>query len=168
MEPQSIKAILQSVLRRTGIAEKMEERKALLLWDDVASNLAARTEPVGITRGRMAINVTDSVVLHQLTFYKRKYIDKINLMLGKRIVKDIVFRVGKVEKGRGARGTGGQGDSESRDDYIRGLRSVQLDQDELTRIDEMVAQIEDEEIRNSLRELFISQSKLFKYRSMGQ
>jgi|GEM_PF-527872 len=168
MRPQSIKVILQNVLRRTGIDEKMEECRALLLWDDVASSLAARTEPVGITRGRMAVNVTDSVVLHQLTFYKRKYIDKINLMMGKHIVKDIVFRVGKVGKGHGDKGAGGRGGSESRDDYIRRLRSVELDQDELTRIDEMVAQVEDEEIRDSLRELFISQSKLSKYRSMGQ
>jgi len=160
MEPQSIKGILENVLRRAGMDEKIEECRVLLLWDDVASNLAARTEPVGITRGRMAINVTDSVVLHQLTFYKRKYIDKINLMLGKHVIRDIVFRVGKVEKRKRV--------TESRDDYIRRLHSLQLRQDELARIEEIVAQIEDEEIRDSLRELFISQSKLTKYRSMGQ
>jgi hypothetical protein len=156
MEPQSVKKILQNIISRTGMGKKFEECKALLVWDDVASILAARTEPVGITRGRLAVNVTDSVVLHLLTFYKEQYIDKINLMLGKRAVKDIVFRVGKVEKGRG--------DGESRDDYIKRLHGVQLDRDELARIDEIVAQVEDEEIRNSLRELFISQSKLTKIR----
>jgi hypothetical protein len=86
--------------------------------------------------------------------------------LGKHTVKDIVFRVGKVEKGRmNEKTANGQGDSEkSRDDYIRRLHGVQLDQYEVTRIDEMVAQIEDEDIRDSLRELFISQSKLNKFR----
>lgn len=141
--------------------EKIEECKALLLWDDVASSLAARTEPVGIRQGRMAVNVTDSVVMHQLMFYKKKYIDKINMMLGKCAVKDIIFRVGKVEKGRGKRGEG----RGMRDEYIERLRSVHLDQDELAKIDEIVAKVEDEEIRNSLRELFVSQSKLSKYRS---
>ena len=167
VEPESIKNILQDVLSRVDMDEKIEACKALLVWNDVASSLAARTEPVGITRGRMAVNVTDSVVLHQLTFLKRKYIDKINLMLGKRIVKDIVFRVGKVKKGRGDAGMRGYGDSESREDYIRKFHSVQLDQDELTRIDEIVAQVEDEDVRNSLRELFISQSKLSKIRLMS-
>ena len=38
------------------------------------------------------------MILHELTFYKQKYMDKINLLLGKQIVKEIVFRVGKVEK----------------------------------------------------------------------
>jgi len=139
--------------------EKLEECQALLLWDDVASNLASRTEAVGISSGRMSVNVTDSVILHQLTFYKRKYIDKINLMLGKRIVKDIVFRVGKIEKEKPAR--------EDREDYIRQLHSIQLDEDELERIDEIVAQIEDEEIRGSLRDLFTNQAKLSKHRSMS-
>jgi hypothetical protein len=156
MEPQNIKGILENLMKRLGMDEKLEECQALLLWDDVASNLASRTKAVGISGGRMSVNVTDSVILHQLTFYKRKYIDKINLMLGKRIVKDIVFRVGNIQKEKPA--------TENREDYIRRLHSIQLDQDELKRIDEIVAQIEDEEIRGSLRELFTNQAKLSKYR----
>jgi len=156
MEPQNIKGILENLMKRLGMDGKLEECQALLLWDDVASNLASRTEAVGISSGRMSVNVTDSVILHQLTFYKRKYIDKINLMLGKRIVKDIVFRVGKIQKEKPAR--------EDREDYIRQLHSIQLDEDELEKIDEIVAQIEDEEIRGFLRELFTSQAKLLKYR----
>ena len=105
----------------------------------------------------MAVNVTDSVILHQLTFYKKKYIDKINLILGKRAVKNIVFRVGKVENRKQV--------GENRDDYIRRLHSVQLSQDELRQINEVVAEVEDMEIQDSLRELFISQSKLDKIRS---
>lgn len=157
MEPQSIKSILQNVLSQNGMNEKIEECKALFLWDDIAPSLAAMTEPVGIRRGRMAVNVTDSVILHQLTFYKKKYIDKINLILGKRAVKDIVFRVGKVENRKQV--------GENRDDYIRRLHSVQLSQDELRQINEVVAEVEDMEIQDSLRELFISQSKLDKIRS---
>ena len=156
MEPQNIKGILENLMKRLGMDEKLEECQALLLWDDVASNLASRTEAVGISSGRMSVNVTDSVILHQLTFYKRKYIDKINLMLGKRIVKDIVFRVGKIQKEKPAK--------ENKEDYIMQLHSIQLDEGELERIDEIVAQIEDEEIRGSLRELFTSQAKLSKYR----
>ncbi len=159
MEPQGIRDILQSVLSRTDMDKKIEECRALLLWDDVASNLAARTEAVGISRGRMSINVTDSVVLHKLTFLKKRYVDKINLMLGKPTIRDIIFRVGKVEKRKQV--------GESRDDYIEKLHGVQLSQEELDRINDLVEQVEDEEIQDSLRELFISQSKLSKFRSMG-
>ena len=158
MEPQRVKGILEILVKRLGMDEKLEESQALLLWDDVASNLASRTEAVGISGGRMSVNVTDSVILHQLTFYKRKYIDKINLMLGKRIVRDIVFRVGKIQKEKPK--------TENREDYIKQLHDIQLDQDELERIDEIVAQIEDEEIRGSLRDLFTNQAKLSKHRSI--
>ena len=159
MQPINIRNVLQEVLTRTGMDERIEECRALLLWNDIASNLAARTEPVGVRRGRMAVNVTDSVVLHQLAFYKKKYIDKINLAMGRRIIKDIVFRVGAVGKA--------EEKGESREDYIRKLHNVEIDQDKLTRIDEIVAQIEDEDIKDSLRELFISQSKLSRVRSEG-
>jgi uncharacterized protein YnzC (UPF0291/DUF896 family) len=82
--------------------------------------------------------------------------DKINLMLGRRLVKDIIFRVGKVEKR--------EQKAESRKDYIKRLRSIKLEQDEITLIDEITDQIEDEEIRDSLKELFTSQTQLSKIR----
>ena len=159
MKPKSVKSILQDVLSREELSKKMEECKALLLWNDVASNLAARTEPTGIRQGKMIVRVTDSVILHQLTFLKSKFIHKINLMMGKRVVKDIIFRVGKIEKKK---------EVEDRDEYIRRFQRIELDQDELERIDRTVAEVEDGEIRDSLRQLFISQSKLFKIRGTDE
>ncbi len=156
MEPQSVKNILQDVLSRDELGEKMEECKALLLWNDVASNLAARTEPTAIRQGRMLVRVTDSVILHQLTFYKQRFIRKINVLMGKRVVKDIIFRVGRIEKKK---------EIENRDDYIKRLNRMQLDQEELERINQTVAEIDDEEIQDSLRQLFTSQSKLSKIRN---
>jgi hypothetical protein len=153
---QNIRGILRNVISQEGMERKLDECEALLVWDDVAPTLAARTQPVAISRGRMVINVTDSVMLHQLTFYKKEYIDKINLLLGRRIVRDITFRVGNVER----RGQG----TESRDEYIERLHSVELDQDEITKIDELTDQIEDEEVRDSLKELFTSQAQLSKIR----
>jgi len=157
---RSIKEILRDVLNRLGLAQKIEEHRVLLLWDDVASAMSARTQAVEVSHGRMVVNVTDSVILHTLSFYKKRYIDKINLMMGRQIIKDIVFRVGRIEKRNRV--------VENRNDYIKRLHSIQLDQDELERIDGIVAQIEDEDIRNSLRELFINQSKLFKMRGEGK
>ncbi len=153
---QNIRGILRNVINQEGMERKLDECEALLVWDDAAPTLAARTQPVAISRGRMVINVTDSVILHQLTFYKKEYVDKIYLMLGRRIVRDITFRVGNVER----RGQG----TESRDEYIERLHSVELDQDEITKIDEITDQIEDEEVRNSLKELFTSQAQLSKIR----
>ena len=154
MKPLSIDKVLQNALQQVGIKEKIEEYRAVVHWYKVASNLALRTEPAGIGHGRLFVNVTDSVTLHQLTFYKKQYIDKINLMMGKNIVKDIVFRIGNINKK--------EQDSESKEEYSRRLNCVQLDQDELTKIDEIVSQIEDEELQDLLRNLFIKQTKFYK------
>jgi len=154
---QNISGVVQNFISQSGMNRKLAECEALLLWDRVASGMVTRTQPIAISRGKMSINVTDSVALHQLTFFKKEFIDKINLMFGKRVVRDIIFRVGKVERR--------EQDAESRDEYIERLRNIELDQDEITRIDDITGQIEDEEIRNSLKELFVSQSQLSKIRS---
>ncbi len=154
-----IKIILEETLDQLGLSEKIDECKALTLWNDVASTLASRTQPISISNNRLIVNVTDSVVLHTLSLYKRKYVEKINLLAGRDVIKDIIFRVGKVEnKDR---------ELKDRDNYMEELRGTQLDQSELEKIDEIVSAIEDDDIKDSLRHLFINQSKLTKMRRKG-
>jgi len=160
MEPQSVKAILDNVLKRAELSDRIEEYRALLMWSDITPKLAARTKAVGINNGRMVVNVSDSVILHHLTFYKKKYMDKINLLMGKRIVKEIIFRVNRIENR--------ENKSESGEEYIRKLHDTELDQDQLDKIDEIVAQVEDEELRDSLKEIFVSQSKLSRVREADE
>jgi len=156
---QSIKDVIQDIMSESGFERKMEECRILPLWYDVASSMSGKTEPVEIFNGRMLVNVADSVLMHVLMLYKRKYIDKINLISGKPVLKDIVFRIGKVESKKQA--------SESRDDYARRLHSIQLTNDEQRRIDEIVSEIDDEDIRGGLRDLFMNQNKLTKMRGGG-
>ena len=158
---RNIKTALESTLDQLGLSDGIEECKALSLWDDVASAVSSRAQAVGMSRGKMVVNVTDSVVLHTLSMYKRKYIDKINLLAGKDVIKDIVFRVGKIEKR--------DKEVDPREDYVRKLHSVTLNQTDVDHIDDVVASIEDDEMRTLLRDLFINQKKLTKMRGgMGQ
>ncbi|MDQ1327338.1 MAG: hypothetical protein QG641_618 [Candidatus Poribacteria bacterium] len=154
-----IKTILEDTLDQLGLSEKIDECKALTLWNDVASTLASRTQPVSISNSRLIVNVTDSVVLHTLSLYKRKYVEKINLLAGRNVIKDIIFRVSKVEKK--------DIELKDRDNYMEEFKGTQLDQGELEKIDEIVSTIEDDDIKNSLRNLFINQSKLTKMRRKG-
>jgi hypothetical protein len=155
MEMQNIKTALESTLDQLGLSDKIEECRALALWDDVASVVASRTQAVGMSRGNMIVNVTDSVVLHALSIYKKKYIEKINLLAGKDVIKDIIFRVGKIEKMQV---------SNSREDYVKKLHEVSVDQKDVERIEEIVSTVEDDEMRILLRDLFINQRKLTKMR----
>ncbi len=151
-----IKDIIPDVLNQAGLDKGIEENKALMLWDDIIPTMASKTQAISLSGGKMVVNVTDSVILHALNIYKRRYIYKLNLLLGKPVVKEIVFRIGPVDK-RSVR-------SESDDDYLEKFRHIQLDEGQLRKIDEIVSLVKDEEIQNELRELFINQSKLSKIR----
>jgi len=158
---QNIKTAIESTLDQLGLSNGVNECKVLAFWDDVASSVASRTQAVGFARGRMFVNVTDSVVLHTLSMYKKKYIEKINLMAGKDVIKDIIFRVGKVDRK--------EKETNERDDYVKKFNNIQLNQNDVEKIDEVVSTLEDDEIRLLLRDLFINQKKLTKMRGgMGQ
>lgn len=156
---QYIKAILEKTLNQLGLSEKIEECKALALWNDIASTMASKTQPIAVSHGRLIINVSDSVILHTLSMYKKRYIEKINLLAGKNVIKDIIFRVGAIENNKNQKFS-----EEKEEDYISKLQSIQLDQKEIDNIDEIVSVIKDDEIRESLKDLFIKQSKLSKMR----
>ncbi|MGQ9609069.1 MAG: DUF721 domain-containing protein [bacterium] len=151
-----IKDIIPDVLNQAGLDKGIEENKALMLWDDIVPTMASKTQAVSLSEGKMVVNVTDSVVLHALNIYKRRYIYKLNLLLGKPVVSEIVFRIGPINK-RSHK-------SESNDDYLDKFRCIQLDEEQLRKIDEIVSLVEDKEIQNELKELFINQSKLSKIR----
>lgn len=151
-----IKDIISDVLNQAGLDKGIEENKVLMLWDDIVPTMASKTQAVSLSEGRMIVNVTDSVILHALNIYKRRYIYKLNLLLGKPVVSEIVFRIGPIDK-RNYK-------SESNDDYLNKFLSVQLDEDQLKKIDEIVSVVKDEEIQDELRKLFINQSKLSKIR----
>ncbi len=151
-----IKDIIPDVLNQAGLDKGIEENKALMLWDDIIPTMASKTQAISLSGGKLVVNVTDSVILHALNIYKRRYIYKLNLLLGKPVVKEIVFRIGPVDK-RSVR-------SESDNDYLEKFRRIQLDEGQLRKIDEIVSLVKDEEIQNELRELFINQSKLSKIR----
>ncbi len=118
-----IKDIIPGVLNQAGLDKGIEENKVLMLWDDIVPTMASKTQAVSLSEGRMVVNVTDSVILHALNIYKRRYIYKLNLLLGKPVVNEIVFRIGPVDK-RSHK-------SESNDDYLNKFLSVQLDEEQL-------------------------------------
>ncbi|MBD3181959.1 DUF721 domain-containing protein [Candidatus Poribacteria bacterium] len=155
-DPREIKEVIENLIEKNGMVHKMEASRALLYWDNTVGNLAARTKAVGIGHGKLYVNVTDSMVLHQLTLYKNRLMDKINLLMGKRVVRDIVFRVGSVERDKNK--------VENRDDYIKKINEIQLNQEKKEKIEQTVSQIHDEELKETLKDIFTSQSKLSKFR----
>lgn len=156
---RDIKTVIEEILSKEDFRDRIEETKALLFWNDVVGRLSQKTKPVKITDGKLLVNTANSVILHVLTLNKRRYIEKINLLMGKPVVKEIVFRIGNVDDLEENR------ICDKEVNYAKRLDSIQLEKEVLVRIDEITSEVQDLELRNSLREIFIKQSKLDRLRS---
>jgi predicted nucleic acid-binding Zn ribbon protein len=98
-EPEKIGSILDRLAARMGITSRLEKEKAVILWEEVVGvNIARRAQAVSIKGGNLFVVVANSAWLQELALMKEGIIEKINLLLGKSVVEDVIFRVGDPGK----------------------------------------------------------------------
>ena len=67
------------------------------LWDSaVGEAIAKNTRPAAIKGKLLLVNVVSSTWMHELKFFKKDIIKKINEALGKSLVEEIKFKIGPV------------------------------------------------------------------------
>jgi len=157
-----IDQVLNSWLRRFGYDKKIREYKAMYLWNEVVGkHVAANAQPTQIENGRMSVIVSDSIWLTELNLLRMQYIAKINEQLGAEIVKEIEFKIGEVNKP--SERTPPRS-IEVEKDYRKEIENIELGPEELRIINQTVANVEDEELGEILKQIFSNQSKSLKLR----
>jgi len=99
----SIGEILFPILKRRGLAAKLEENALLKLWPKaVGQQIALQTQPDCLKNKTLFVKTTSSVWVQQLHFMKEEILQKLNELAGKKFaVKDIHFSVGhKLAQGK--------------------------------------------------------------------
>ena len=66
-------------------------------WRDIVEKLSKKSEPLWIKEGILYVLVEDSIYLHHMSMNKNKYLKRILEILKKDYVKDIRFKVSKVQ-----------------------------------------------------------------------
>jgi predicted nucleic acid-binding Zn ribbon protein len=101
---QSIGEVLFSVLKKRGMASKLEENALLKLWPQaVGSQIASQTKPDSFRNGTLFVKTVSSVWVQQLHFIKEEIRCKLNELSGKTGIKEIRFIVGhKLVREKGA------------------------------------------------------------------
>ncbi|MFC1526306.1 DUF721 domain-containing protein [Candidatus Latescibacterota bacterium] len=90
--PEAVGDLLEGVLADLGLAGKLEGYRAVLAWEEVAGpSLCAHARALRLNRGRLELAVPSGVWRTQLSFSKRQLIERLNLRLGKAVVRDLVF-----------------------------------------------------------------------------
>ncbi len=98
---QKIDKILDSIVQSMGLEKKLEENKALLLWEDVVGrNIAMHTKPIKIKGSRLFVSADSASWRNELAFLRPEIIRKLNAMAGKVVVEEIVFVAGAPDQAR--------------------------------------------------------------------
>jgi len=92
---QPIGDVLFPLLKKKGMASKLEENALLKLWPQaVGPQIADKTRPDAFRNGTLFVKTVSSVWVQQLHFVKEEILGKLNALNRKPIVKDIRFTVG--------------------------------------------------------------------------
>lgn len=87
--------LLQKILPKLGLADRMSEQQVLGAWQEVVGVfLAKHSVPVGLCAGILTVQVVQPSVRYELDrTWKREILDKFQARFGKRLVRDIRFRM---------------------------------------------------------------------------
>jgi predicted nucleic acid-binding Zn ribbon protein len=97
-QPRAIGSVLASVVlkKRYACVETGEQLRRV--WNELVSPAtAARTEPVGVKRGKFEIVVAHSALAQELSFEKVRLLAGLRTALPDTKIDDLRFRVGSVE-----------------------------------------------------------------------
>jgi predicted nucleic acid-binding Zn ribbon protein len=101
-QPEEAAKILERLTARMGIAARLESEKAVVLWEEaVGKGIARRAKAVSVRNQILFVVVQNSAWLQELSLLKEGVIEKLNSLVGKEVVKDIVFRIGSPGKESG-------------------------------------------------------------------
>jgi len=152
-KPQPLHSILEKTLQTLEIEVPLKAYSILGAWNEiVGESVAVQSQPRTIRNRILFLDVSHPTWMQQLQFLKPTLLEKINTFLGKPLIQDIRFKLGKISTPTLA---------PSKTDL---WRREYLDEGTLKRIEELLQKIEDGEVRKTLKDVLINGAKLERYR----
>ncbi len=94
---EKLSEILEKSLKRLDLAGRLTEHGVWPIWNEtVGPTIARNAQPEKIRNGTLFVKVTSSTWMQQLQYMKEMIADKLNQRMGKEVVKNIFFVVGRV------------------------------------------------------------------------
>lgn len=138
--------VLKKSLKRLDLSPKLEEYGVWPVWDEiVGATIARNAQPEKIRNGTLFVKVSSSTWMQELQYMKEMISEKLNQSLGKEVVKNIFFVIGKIET-RAAKSENQESSSGP------SLPEWKLDEEQLR-------SVKDPEIRRALKKLYTVHSR---------
>ncbi len=145
--------ILDKSLKRLDLSPRLDEYGVWPIWNDiVGATIARNAQPEKIRNGTLFVKVSGATWMQELQYMKEMISQKLNQNLGREVVKNIFFFVGKLDAE--AVKSKSQGSAPSAPSTPSAPTPPQLEFAE-----EHLRSIKDPEIRRALRRLFTVHSR---------
>jgi len=152
-KPKPIRSILEKTLKTLEIDVPLKTYSIWGAWRGiVGESVALQTQPHSIRNRILFVDVSHPTWIQQLQFLKPSLLGKINEFLGEPLIQDIRFRLGKISP------------SIPVPPKIPHWDEEKLDKRTLNRIENLVREIDDEEVRKGFRNVLIRAAKLERFR----
>lgn len=94
---QPVGRVLKETLKELHLETRIDQQKIWLVWEDAVGKIVAQVaQPDSIKFKTLFVKVTDSVWLHQISYYHDLILNKINAQVGKEVINKIRFKLGEV------------------------------------------------------------------------
>lgn len=90
---QSIAEAMRAYLKESRLEKPMKERQLVQSWESLLGKSVARaTSKIYLSKGRLYVHLSSSVVKNELYMLQDEIIRKLNESAGEELVKEIVLR----------------------------------------------------------------------------
>jgi predicted nucleic acid-binding Zn ribbon protein len=88
--------LVPDVMKGLGLEQRLQQSQVFYLWPHiVGSDIARHAQPVSLRNGLLVVAVDHPVWLQELSrYHKALLLQKIHASVGKKSVRDIIFRIG--------------------------------------------------------------------------
>ena len=92
----STNELVPAVMKRLGLEQRLQQSQVFYLWPNIVGpDIARHTQPVSLRAGLLVVAVDHPVWLQELVRYDKPVIlQKVRERVGKKVIRDICFRIG--------------------------------------------------------------------------
>lgn len=139
------------------MSDRLSRYQAWTVWDSVVGEqIARRARPLRFREGILEVRVDNAVWMQQLQMLKPKILQKLNAKLPHANIEDIFLRRGTLPQ---------PVETAPKATAPPAWKAQQLAPEEIDQIEQSVDGIDDNELKNELKQLFSLQKKLQKTQS---
>ncbi len=156
---EQVGALLKQVLGNQGLGDQLSRYQAWLVWDQlVGEQIARRARPLRLRQNVLEVQVDHPVWMQQLQMLKPKILEKINQQIPNAGITDIYLRKSNTP-------LAGNKLQAQKPDQPPEWKNIELSAAEKQQIETEISALDNQELRDEMRQLFTLQKKLDKTRN---